>query len=332
MATINFRLSGPEIGDLLRRVTPAIMFCTDEFFPVVAGLAAELPYAPMLVTIGGKPPPGAIDYERFIEGGCGAELEFVARPDDIAYLLFTSGTTGASKCCILGQREMRGVAFTMNHEMRCGSVDRGLINMPMFHIGALAIVGGLHARGGTVVLQPQFDAAAAVRLIAEKRITVLHLAPVMLKALLDEVGDGAAIDSVRTVVYSAAPMRWRRCSVRWPCSPMRASSTYTGRPKSSCQGCHGNCTTSTTLMRLSGCARSGFRFPAPGCEWSTTLAAKYPPRRPARSSCAPSRSSAVTGTIRRPPRPPCETGGVTPATWAAWTNADCCTWWTARRT
>ena len=92
----------------------------------------------------------------------------MARPDDIAYLLFTSGTTGASKCCILGQREMRRVAFTMNNEMRCGSTDRGLINMPMFHFGALGIIGGLHARGGTVVLQQQFDAADALRLIAER--------------------------------------------------------------------------------------------------------------------------------------------------------------------
>ena len=200
MATINFRLSAPEIDDVLRRVTPAIVFCADEFGPVVAEVAAELSHAPILVTIGGEPPPGAIDYERFIEGGRGGEPEFVAQPDDIAYLLFTSGTTGASKCCILGHRETRDIAFTMNNEMRCGSLDRGLINMPMFHVGALAIVGGLHARGGTVVLQSQFDAAEAVRLIDAKRITLLHLAPVMLNALLDEVSDGAAVDSVRTVV------------------------------------------------------------------------------------------------------------------------------------
>jgi acyl-CoA synthetase (AMP-forming)/AMP-acid ligase II len=206
LATINFRMTGPEIADVLRRVTPAIVLCADEFAPVVAEIAAHLSFAPLLVTIGGEPPSGAVDYEQFIEGGPGGELEFVARPDDIAYLLFTSGTTGAAKCCILGQREMRDVAFTMNNEMRCGSGDRGLINMPMFHVGALAIVGGMHARGGTVVLQQQFDATEAVRLIADERITVLHLAPVMLRALLDEVDDGSAVASVRTVVYSAAPM------------------------------------------------------------------------------------------------------------------------------
>jgi acyl-CoA synthetase (AMP-forming)/AMP-acid ligase II len=182
------------------------VFSAEEFLPVMADLVAAMPSGPMLVAIGGDTPPGITDYEQFIEAGRAGEPEFVARPDDIAYLLFTSGTTGASKCCMLGQREMRRVVFTMNNEMRCGSADRGLINMPMFHVGALAIVGGLHARGGTVVLQQQFNAADAVRLIAEARITVLHLAPVMLKALLDEVDNDSALESLRLVVYAAAPM------------------------------------------------------------------------------------------------------------------------------
>lgn len=206
MATINFRLSAPEVDDVLRRVTPSVVFCADEFAALIAELVAELPDAPLIVTIGGEAIPGTVDYERFVAGGRGGEPEFVAQPADIAYLLFTSGTTGASKCCILGQRELRDVMFTMNDEMRCGSTDLGLINMPMFHFGALAIIGGLHARGGTVVLQQQFDAVEAVQLIADQRITVLHLAPVMLKALLDEIGVGATVDSVRTVVYAAAPM------------------------------------------------------------------------------------------------------------------------------
>lgn len=206
MATINFRLSPPEIMDALCRVAPSIVFVADEFCPVTAGLVAALPSQPVVVSIGGEPAPGATGYEAFLESGRGGEPDFIARPDDIAYLLFTSGTTGASKCCVLGQREMRAVAFTMNSEMRCGSDDRGLINMPMFHVGALAIIGGLQARGGTAVLQQQFDAADAVRLIAAERITVLHLAPVMLKALIDAVGEPADVESVRTVVYSAAPM------------------------------------------------------------------------------------------------------------------------------
>ncbi len=206
LATINFRLSPLEMLDALTRVDPSIVFVADEFVPVIADLAAQLQSVPIFVAVGGEPPGGMIGYERFVDRGSGGEPDFVASPEDIACLVFTSGTTGASKCCILGQRELRRMIYTMNGEMRCGSADRVLINMPMFHVGALAIVGGLHARGGNVVLQQQFDAAEAVRLIAAERVTVLHVAPVMLRALLDEVTDGDALESVRTVVYSAAPM------------------------------------------------------------------------------------------------------------------------------
>jgi acyl-CoA synthetase (AMP-forming)/AMP-acid ligase II len=206
MATVNFRLSPPEMLDVLRRVTPSIVFCADEFGATIAELAPQLSTPPLLISIGSTGRHGMLGLDQFIATGGGGDPAVIARPDDIACLLFTSGTTGASKCCVLGQRELRRVALTMSAEMRCGSADRGLINMPMFHFGAIGIIGGLHARGGTVVLQEQFDPAEAVRLIADQQITVLHLAPTMLRSLLDEVSDPRAVDSVRTVVYSAAPM------------------------------------------------------------------------------------------------------------------------------
>jgi acyl-CoA synthetase (AMP-forming)/AMP-acid ligase II len=206
MATVNFRLSPGEMLDVLQRVSPSIVFVSDEFASVITELAPQLPVAPLLISIGGSGRSGVVDFEEFVAVGDGGQLPFAARPDDIACLLFTSGTTGASKCCVLGQRELRRVAFTMNVEMRTGSSDRGLINMPMFHFGAMAIIGGLHARGGSVVLQQQFDAAEAVRLIPDERITVLHLAPVMLRALLDEVTDAQALENLQTVIYAAAPI------------------------------------------------------------------------------------------------------------------------------
>ncbi|BCQ07465.1 fatty-acyl-CoA synthase [Mycobacterium heckeshornense] len=206
LAAINFRLSPTEMLDALRRVTPSIMFCDAEFAPLACDLASQVPGLKQLVSLGDADQPGTESLEEFAARGFPDEPPMIARPEDIACLLFTSGTTGASKCCILGQRELREVGLTMNTELRSGSDDRALINMPMFHVGAIAIMGGVHARGGTVVLQKQFDPAEAVRLAAAERVTILHLAPVMLKALLDEIDEDHPLDSVHTVVYAAAPM------------------------------------------------------------------------------------------------------------------------------
>src|ERR1700761_8593842 len=69
MATINFRLSQAEMDDALRRVAPSIVFCADEFVAVIVGLAAGIPSAPKLVTIGGQAAPGISGYQRFVEEG-----------------------------------------------------------------------------------------------------------------------------------------------------------------------------------------------------------------------------------------------------------------------
>src|SRR3984893_6797879 len=67
MATINFRLSPPEMADALHRVAPSIVFCAEEFVPAIADSVT----GPTLVTIGGKDRPGFIGYQRFVVGGRG---------------------------------------------------------------------------------------------------------------------------------------------------------------------------------------------------------------------------------------------------------------------
>lgn len=194
VVTPNWRWSETEVCEAIQRVSPTIVFCDDEYVATVSGASADY----RMISFGA-------DFEAFLATGAD-ELPFAAHPDDIALLLFTSGTTGGAKCCIEGQREFHDILRTMNGEMRTGSADKVMISMPMCHIGALAIAGGIHANGGTVVLQQQFDAAEALRLSRSEQITVLHLAPVMLQRLLEEPEVGPALSSVRIIVYAAAPI------------------------------------------------------------------------------------------------------------------------------
>ena len=69
MATVNFRLSPGEMLDVLQRVSPSIVFCSDEFASVITELAPRLPVAPLLVSIGGSGRTGMVDFEEFVAGG-----------------------------------------------------------------------------------------------------------------------------------------------------------------------------------------------------------------------------------------------------------------------
>jgi acyl-CoA synthetase (AMP-forming)/AMP-acid ligase II len=222
VATVNFRLAAAEMRRIITDAAPRVVFVDTEFLPVVTALRAEIGLE-LIISLDGEDgsddeTPGldrtdVVSYPDFIDPSLGADLPFAARGHDIACLIYTSGTTGKPKGAILGQREMFACAHTMNVEMRTGSTDRALLVMPLFHIGAMAIGLGLHARGGAAVLHRQFEPATALQAAVDDQITVLHLAPTMLQALIHEATAGPAANSsesplakVQTVVYSAAPI------------------------------------------------------------------------------------------------------------------------------
>jgi acyl-CoA synthetase (AMP-forming)/AMP-acid ligase II len=208
VATVNFRLAAPEISRILADAGPRVLFVDRDFLPTARAALTGVSGIEAIICLDGGDPedPDVIAFEEFVQSVSG-EPALRARPEDLACLIYTSGTTGRPKGCMLGQRELRRVAFTMNDEMRCGCNDSVLLVMPMFHIGAMAIGLGLHARGGTAVLHRQFDPSAALEAIAAERVSVLHLAPTMLAGLLQEAERRPdALGHVRTVVYSAAPI------------------------------------------------------------------------------------------------------------------------------
>jgi acyl-CoA synthetase (AMP-forming)/AMP-acid ligase II len=206
VATVNFRLAPPEISYIVNDSAPRALIFEAQYLALIGQLRPQLTSVELYVCVGGES-DWARDYEAFLASGDAEGPPFTAREDDIACLLYTSGTTGRPKGCILGQREMRCLAQTMTNEMRSGSADRILLVMPLFHIGAMAMAMGIHFRGGTAVLHRQFEPAAALRSIEGDRITILHLAPTLVQMLLDQPGaETADFSSVRTVVYSAAPM------------------------------------------------------------------------------------------------------------------------------
>src|SRR5690606_33620844 len=206
IATLNFRLAAPELLYQLSETRPRVLIFEAQYQELVAQLRAQLDFVETYICIGGDV-DWAQRYENFLAQGDVAGPSFTTSEEDIALLVHTGGTTGKPKACIWGQRETRMLARLMNGEQQSGPVDRGLLVMPMFHIGALAIMLGLHFRGGCAVLQKMFEPTAYLNMLEQQGVTLLHLAPTMVQMLLEHPAIGQTkVDSVRTVVYSAAVM------------------------------------------------------------------------------------------------------------------------------
>ena len=85
--------------------------------------------------------------------------------------------------------------------MRNAPSDRLLIMMPLFHIGAKIIQLAQHWRAGTVVFRRASMPSAILDCLERERITVTHMAPTMIQALLDAPDiENRDVSSLRMIV------------------------------------------------------------------------------------------------------------------------------------
>jgi len=206
LAGVNWRLALPEMQVMLQDCSPAVLVFEAQYLALVEQLRAQLPGIRSYVCIGGQT-DWATGYEAFVATGDPAGPPDRAREDDIACLVYTSGTTGKPKGCIWGHREYRQLAQVDAWLSGVEQTERGLIVMPMFHLGGMLISLTLHVRGGTVVLQRQFDAGAVIEAIDRQQLTFLLLAPTMVQMVMEHPAiEDVKAAHLRTLMYSAAPM------------------------------------------------------------------------------------------------------------------------------
>ena len=132
-----------------------------------------------------------------------------ASGDAVACLLYTSGTTGFPKGAMLSHANTLFNVGSCDRTLGYRSDDVGLVALPLFHVTALhSQLVALLARGGTVVLQQDYDTRGLLELIARFRVTTLFLVPAIYKlmTLRREEVSRHDLSCVRLAAYGGAPM------------------------------------------------------------------------------------------------------------------------------
>lgn len=205
--TINFRLAVAEMIDVVQRAAPAVVIFESQYAAVAEHLRRALPTATAWICVGAESPDWAEEYEILLVRAPATDPGTRGGEEDIAHLIFTSGTTGTPKGCMLAHRDSVNKAQMHAAEMGISPSDRVLLVMPYFHVGAKGIQSGAAWRGACVFVHRGFDPAKVVDAIEQHRITILHLAPTMVQSILELPGiERRDFSSVRILCYSAAPM------------------------------------------------------------------------------------------------------------------------------
>ncbi len=129
---------------------------------------------------------------------------------DIAVLQYTGGTTGLPKGAMLTHANIsinvqQALAWDTTSTHGTGKT---LTILPLFHAYAMTVIlCGTTAMGGEMVLLPRFDAGEVIKIIQQKKITMIPAVPTMFTALLHQAEtDKIDLSSVTSVVSGGAPL------------------------------------------------------------------------------------------------------------------------------
>ncbi|MGI9602597.1 MAG: class I adenylate-forming enzyme family protein [Acidimicrobiales bacterium] len=191
---MNYRLDAETLTGLAGRITPATTIC----HPDQVALADSI--------------DGITAHERaaFIDGLGATDLhdsEWGMDGDDIAVLLFTSGTTGDPKAAVLRHKHLVSYILGSVEFMGAGEDEAILVSVPPYHVAGMASLLSSIFAGRRIVQLAQFDADDWIDLAIAENVTNAMVVPTMLSRIVDRLDErGLSIPSLRAMSYGGGKM------------------------------------------------------------------------------------------------------------------------------
>jgi len=202
---VNWRLAAPEVEFIVNDTEAKVLVVGADFIPILEAIADNLTHVTTVLVIGGH--ERFRDYEDWITSFDPTDPGTDSTLDDVAFQLYSSGTTGRPKGVMLTNANFFSLLPMAKELWELAPDSVNLVAMPLFHIaGGGWAVAGMY-EGCTSIIFRDLDPAALVAAIAEHRITHALLVPAALQFVLMVPGvEEADFSSLQVMVYGASPI------------------------------------------------------------------------------------------------------------------------------
>jgi malonyl-CoA/methylmalonyl-CoA synthetase len=198
---LNTAYTPAEVGYFLGDAEPAIFVCDPAREAALRDVAGEVP---TVLTLG---PSGEGSLaERVAQGGAASIPTLPRDADDIACILYTSGTTGRSKGAMLSHGNLSSNALTLKTLWGWREGDVLLHALPIYHVhGLFVALHGALLNGSPMLFHRKFEAAAVLADLAQA--TVMMGVPTFYTRLLDQPGlTRQQCAAMRLFISGSAPL------------------------------------------------------------------------------------------------------------------------------
>ncbi|TCS36985.1 fatty-acyl-CoA synthase [Paucimonas lemoignei] len=203
---LNFRLTGPELAFIINDAGLHLLLAGPEHQGIIDGVRRDISCSRFLSAsrdAEGWPSALALMVD------CGSiPAQVKTEPEDVAALMYTSGTTGHPKGAMLTHHNFwsQNLNVLLTKDLTSDDVTLGFV--PLFHVGGmLTVTLPTLLAGGHVILLRGFDAGAVLNAIARYRVSLTFAVPAMLLFMSQHPDfESADLSSLRLMSVGGAPM------------------------------------------------------------------------------------------------------------------------------
>jgi fatty-acyl-CoA synthase len=200
MVAVNTWATRRELQHILAHSDATMLVASDQYLKYdyfkmlgeLEPLAQSMPLMKRIVHVGERAYGDSIPFGKLFERGRGVDDAAIDRasaaidPKDIAYILYTSGSTSTPKGVQLQHYALIENMWHLGERMHVTEHDRLWLAVSLFWgLGCENALFNLMTHGGCVVLQESFEAGEALRIIAEERCTIFYGMPNMVQAMAE---------------------------------------------------------------------------------------------------------------------------------------------------
>ncbi len=196
---LNFRLTGPELAFMIEDCAASALIVDEQHRPVIEPQRERLQSLKAFLA--------AEDDAGWTSGPAPETAPVRVGEDDVAMIMYTSGTTGRPKGAMLTHGNFWWNNANGMHTLDCLADDVTLTAAPVFHIGGLNVTTlTAFQKGALVVLHRTFDPGRALADIAAHKVTTMFGVPAMFLFMAQHPAFAETdLSSVRMFVVGGAP-------------------------------------------------------------------------------------------------------------------------------
>jgi len=207
LVPLNCRLTGRELKYIINDSGIKCLISDKEFAGTIQSIQPELYSLTSFYVISDKPDSIA-PYEELISSSYPETFPGGIKDDDLAVLMYTSGTTGNPKGVMLTHKNLISIYISRIIDLKLDKKDIFLNCVPLYHTAAEYALLVLYV-GGTLIIHSDFDPENFLKDMEANKVTFCLGVPAMVNFLVEHMGktgEDYDFSSVRFFLYGASPM------------------------------------------------------------------------------------------------------------------------------